>query len=175
MFLAAAVIVLNQFEDIQRYLQVPHDVELGRILALWLDQVLSGTIGESRTATLVVGVFWAVVGLVVYMFLRGLAQLAIELDDDLDSRKYVWPKGTDRYRPLRIFLEQVGFRLVAIFSLIFAIFWPVAAILRGPILVDFLGPNKIIQLTVWFFASVLTWHIVIILVRLMLLRARLFG
>lgn len=173
-FLAGLTIILNQFEAIQHFLQIPHNVELGRIFALWLDQFLSGAIGESRTQTLVVGLFWAVVGLVVYAFLRGLARLAVELDDDLSIQGYVWPKGTDRFLPLKLFLEQAAFRLVAIVGFVLLVFGPVAALLRGPVFVDFLGPDKTIQFIVWFVAGMLTWHALVILARLLVLRARLF-
>lgn len=174
-FLAGAAIVLNQFDMIKKYLQLPHDFQLTHVVAGWADTLLTHTIGASRTETLVVGLFWAVVGLIVYMFLRGLARLAIELDDDLGVRGFVWPKGTDRYRPLRVLGEQFAFRLAALIGFILLIFVPVAAVLRGPLFADFLGPNKVLQFVVWFVASLLVWHLVVIALRLVMLRARLLG
>ncbi len=172
-FLTGVGIILNQFNAINTYLQLPHDLDFGRILAGWADRLLSITIGESRTDILVVGLFWAGVGLVVYMFLQSIARLAVQLDENLQARGYVWPKGTDRYRPLRILAKLVAFRLMTFVCLILVVFGPLVGVLRGPILVDFLGQNAGIQLLFWFLVSVLIWHIVIILLRLLLLRPRL--
>lgn len=174
-FLAGLAIVLNQFDIVKQYLQLPHDFQFGHVVAGWADTFLTKTIGETRTETLVVGLFWAVVGMVVYLFLRGLARIAVELDDDLGIRGYVWPKGTDRYGPLRRLAEQFAFRLVAVVALIIVVFEPLAAVLRGPVFVDFLGPNHILQIVVWFVVAVIVWHVAVILLRLMTLRARLFG
>ena len=174
-FLAALNMVLDQFEMIKKVLQIPQNVEFTRMLASGADRLLSSAIGETRTETLVVGIFWAAVGLIVYVFLHGLSRIAVELDDDLVARRYIWPKGADRYAPLRVLEQQIIFRGAAIVGLIFVLFGPLAAVLHGPILKEFIGPSLIMQYVFWFLASVLTWHIVVILLRLITLRARLFG
>lgn len=174
-FLSGAAIVLNQFESIKGFLELPRSFQLTRILASWADSLLTSTIGESRTETLVVGLFWAVVGLIVYMFLRSLARFAMELDDDLGARRLVWPRGTDRYLPLRQLAEQAVLRGVAVLLFLLVALGPLAAVVRGPILTGFLGPNKPLQYAVWFFAGILMWHILTVLMRLAALRARLFG
>jgi hypothetical protein len=173
-FLSGLVIVLNQFAVIKSELQLPQNLQFGRMIAKWVDNLLTNTISQARTEILVVGLFWAIVGLVVYMFLHGLARFILELDDDLDARRYVWPKGTDRYRPLRILAEQAAFRLVALIILGIVIAGPLSAVIRGPIFADFLGPSKPLQYVVWFIGSVAVWHLVAILLRLIALRARVF-
>ena len=174
-FLSGLTIVLNQFDLIQKYLQLPHDLQIVRTLASWADRALTNTIGVSSTETLVVGLFWAGVGLAVYFCLCGLSRLMIEFDDDLDVRGYVWPKGVNRDRPLREFAEKTAFRLIAIVGLLITVFGPLAAVLRGPLFVDFLGSNELLQYAVWFIAGFITWHVVVVLLRLIALRARLFG
>jgi len=173
-FLSGMAIILNQFDFIKNQLQLPHNLQFGRMIAHWVDNLLTNTISQSRTETLVVGLFWAVVGLVVYLFLHGLARFILELDDDLDARRYVWPKGTDRYRPLRILTEQAAFRVVAIIILGIVIAGPLASVIRGPILIDFIGTNKPLQYVVWFIGGLVVWHLVAILLRLIALRARVF-
>jgi hypothetical protein len=174
-FLAGLTIVLNQFNFIKHFLELPQSLQVSRAVAGWADKVLTTTIGESRTEALVVGLFWALVGLVVYMFLRGLARFIIELDDDISVRRYVWPKGADRYRPLRILAEQAVFRLSALIALAIVIFGPLAAVLSGPVFIDFIGDNQVLQYVIWFLTGVLLWHIIVILLRLLALRARLLG
>jgi hypothetical protein len=174
-FLAGLGIVLNQFDMIKKYLELPHSLQVTHSVTGWVDQILTTTIGESGTGTFVVGLFWAVVGLVVYMFLRALARLAVELDDNLNARGFVWPKGANRYRPIKIFIEQAAFRLVASIALLIFVLGPLAAVLRGPVYVDFLGPSEPLQYVVWFVAGLLSWHIVVVLLRLITLRPRLLG
>ncbi|HEX8227293.1 MAG TPA: hypothetical protein VF572_05490 [Candidatus Saccharimonadales bacterium] len=174
-FLTALAMILNQIDSIKEYLQIPSNLELFRVLAGWADTLLKSTIGESKTDVLVVGFFWALVGIIVYMFLRALARFIIELDDDIAVRKYVWPKGADRSRPLRNWAQRAAFRLVATIVLALVLAGPLAAVIRGPVFVDFVGPSVILQNVIWFFAGLLVWHIVTILIRLMALRARLFG
>jgi hypothetical protein len=174
-FLAGAAMILVQFPYIQQYLQLPQDLHLTRTIAAWANHVLISTIGETRTQTLVVGSFWALVGLAVYIFLHGLAQIFTELDDDIEARHYIWPKGSDRDRQLHRLLEQAIFRGAAFIALILFVFLPLAAVLRGPVLVGFLGPDHMLQNIVWFILSVLCWHAVVVLLRLVSLRARLFG
>lgn len=174
-FLAGIGIVLNQFENIKKVMDVPNNLEVSRIFTGWADRALTGTIGESSTETLVVGLFWAIVGLAVYVFLRSLARIITDLDDDLDVSHYVWPKGANRYGPLKTFAEQTIFRLTAFVLLMLVFFGPLSAALHGPVLVDFLGPSKPLQYIVWFLAGFLVWHIITILLRLLVLKNRLFN
>ncbi len=182
--LSGLTVVLNQFDMIKKYLELPNDLQISRVLAGWADHLLMNTIGPSRTETLVVGLFWAVVGLGVYLFLCGLSRLVIELDDDLNVRGYVWPRGANRDRPLQVFAEQTAFRLVAVAALLIVVLDPLAAVFRGPVFVDYLnslgsqgslGSNQPLLYVVWFVAGFVTWHVVTVLMRLIALRARLFG
>lgn len=173
-FLATVSIILNQFKEVKQYLQLPYELDLLRMIAGWADQLLNNTIGESRTQVLVVGLFWALVGFGVYIFLRGLARIFIDLDDSLEVRHFVWPRGGNREEPLHTLEQQVAFRAAACIIFLIFIFVPLAAVLRGPILTDFLGPNLALQYTVWFAASVLAWHVAVVLLRLIVQRARLF-
>jgi hypothetical protein len=107
------------------------------------------------------------------MFLRGLARYIAELDDGIEVRRYVWPKGADRSKPLRLTMERTAFRGFALFGLILVIFGPLPTIFRGPVMVGFLGENKILQYAVWFLAGLLIWHAIVVLLRLIMLKVRL--
>jgi len=169
-FLSLFAIIVNQFADIRSFLEVPHNVQLMRIVTVWIDQSLTNVIGKSRTETLVVGLFWAIVGLVVYMFLRGVAQFLMNLEENFTARKYVWPRGTNRYAPIKRLAEQAILRLGALVGFVFVVFVPLAAVLRGPVFVDIIGDSMPIQYVVWFVASYLSWHLAVILLRLVTLR-----
>ena len=171
-FLALFVIIVNQFADIRSLLEIPHNAQLVQIVTIWIDQLLTSLIGKSRTETLVVGLFWAVVGLVVYMFLRGIAEFIVNLDENIAARKYVWPRGTDRHKPIKRLAGQAVLRISAIFGFIFVVFVPLAAVLRGPVFVNLAGDSKPVQYVVWFVSSYIAWHLVTVTLRLMTLRAR---
>lgn len=174
-FLAVLAIVLNQFGMINNYLKLPHDLHVAQNIARLADRFLTAVIGVTKTETLVVGLFWAMVGFIVYIFLRGLSQFIMDLDQNLSARKFVWPKGTNRYRPLQLLAEQAVFQIFAFLGLIVFIFGPLAAVLRGPVFTGLVGSVAAVQYFVWFIASMVVWHIVVILLRLLFLRPRLFG
>jgi len=174
-FLAAATLALNQVDWVKHYLRLPSNADVQRTVTRGADHVLTSVLGQSRTDVLVVGAFWALVGLGVYIFLRGLAQYIAELDDDISVRRFVWPKGADRGRPLRAMFERTAFRAAALAGLILVLVGPLAKTLKGPVFIDFLGPNKIVQYIVWFIASLLLWHAAVVLLRLVALRVRIIG
>lgn len=171
-FLTLAVIVLYQFEGIRRYLRLPETIDVWQGVASWADRTINSMIGESRTEVVVVGAFWAIVGLVVYALLHGLARYIAELDDDFAVRRFVWPKGADRSRPLKLLVERTAIRIVALVGLGVVVFGPLAAVVKGPVFAGQLGDYTILLYPVWFIASMLMWHAVVVLVRLFVLRVR---
>lgn len=172
-FFSGLVVVLNQFGFVKDYLQIPRDFNFLRVITGWLDSALTALIGQSRTETLVVGLFWAFVGLGVYVFLQGMARFILELGDGIDARKYYWPKGTDRNRPLVEAAQRFAFRATAFIGLVFVVFVPLARLLDGPVWTVFLGPNVPFQLVVWFMVLWLTLHLCVVLMRLVALKPRL--
>ncbi len=173
--LAIATLVLNQIEWIRTYLLLPDNLQVFRTVAGWVDVFLTKILGASTTNVVVVGAFWAIVGLGVYLFLRGLARYIMELDDSIEARRYVWPRGADRDRPLRVMLERTLFRLVALVLLLMTVFGPLASTLKGQMYADFFGPNENVVNLAWFLISLFWWHAVVVLLRLVLLKPRLVG
>lgn len=174
-FLSVLIIVLSQFDFIEQYLQIPSSFQVMHLVFSGLDKVLTGVLGEGRTAAFVVGAFWAVVGLGVYVFLRGVAHFFMDLGEGYEARGYVWPKGANRNSELKLATERIIFQILAFLALLFVIFQPLANIVDGPVLVGFLGPNMILQFVVWFIASWLMLHVAVVLLRLLMLKPRLFG
>lgn len=171
---AAALLVLHQFQIIQQYLGLPRNIEFARVVKSWLDLGLNSILGQGLTQTFVVGFFWAIVGLGVYVFLRGIMKVMFDIGEGIDQRGYVWPQGANRYQPLLNALQRISFRFVFAVALIFWMFQPLARILDGPVFVDLIGPSRILQYIIWFFVAVATLHVTVILARLFALRERLF-
>lgn len=168
------VIVLEQFDYISESLALPQ-VNFLSTLTLWLERFLNATIGQSTTETLVVGLFWAVVGLGVYIFLRGIARFLTELGEGYEDKGNLWPRGVDPNRPLVQAAERIVARIVAFIALMVIVFGPLSAVLSGPIWVGFIGPNTLAQILFWLPVGVITLHLCVVLIRLVAFRARLFG
>lgn len=172
---AVMIIVANQFSFINKFLQLPTNLHVGRDLAQVMDRALTSTIGESRTTTLIVGLFWAGVGVVVYILLRSLARVATELDEDLGETRYVWPKGADRSKPIRELVSRLVLQGIALAGLFAVVLGPLAEALYRPVLVNLLSLGTAAKFIVWFLVLVLLLHSAVILMRLVALRPRLFG
>lgn len=173
-FGALLVIVLNQFPYIQRYLDLPANIEFTRFFAHKLDVLLTSTIGEARTNIVVVGLFWAVVGLAVYVFLQALSRFMMQIGEGFEEQRYVWPKGANRRQPIVQATELALFRLVAFIGLLFMVFQPLASLIKGVPFKDFIGPNLPLQYFIWFVSLFVVLHCCIVLLRLVSLKVRLF-
>jgi hypothetical protein len=173
--IAAVVIVANQFSVVNKVLQLPTNLHVGRELAEASDKVLTSTIGAGRTTTLIVGLFWAGVGIVVYIVLRSLAKIATDLDENIGETRYIWPKGADRSRPLRQLFGQLLLRAIALAGLLAVLLGPLAEALHRPVLVHVLDLNTFMTYVVWFVALVLLMHSAVVLLRLVMLKPRVLG
>lgn len=172
--LAGLIMVLHQFSSIQQYLGLPRNIQFAQFVKDTLDVVLNSSLGQGKTEVFVVGFFWALVGLGVYVFLRGVAKAMFDLGESLDQRGFVWPKGTNRYRPLLETLQRLVFRFVITLLILFWLLQPLARVLDGPVFASALASSNILLYVVWAAVMVLSFHVFIILVRLFALRARLF-
>jgi hypothetical protein len=170
-FASALIIFLHQFTFIEHYLQIPDNVNFLRMFLGWLDRTVTAIIGETRTEVIVVGLFWAVVGLGVYIFLLGIARFISDLSAGMDERRYVWPKGVDRNQALRQAIQRIIFRILAFDGLVIVILGPLSRLLNGPVH-GYTAPVKYI---IWFVLLWFTMHLAVVLIRLTALKPRLFG
>lgn len=173
-FLMGLVIFVHQIPAMEQYLEIPKNFNLLRTISTWLDHALTSLIGESRTETLVVGLFWAIVGLGVYMFLRGISHFATEVSEGFDERQYLWPRGADRNAGMSEATHRAGFQILAFIILLVVTFGPLQHVLTGPVWQAFIGPSTGLQLGIWFIAGLVVCHLWLILLRLTLLKPRVF-
>lgn len=166
--------VLHYFEVIQQYIGLSGSLNIGSILKGWLDTLLNSTLGQGFTETFVVGLFWAMVGLGVYIFLRGVMKLLFDISESMGERGYVWPRGADRHRPMVVAIERTSFQVVVALILFFWVVQPVVRLLEGPVFVDAIGQSMILQYIIWVVLTVLSLHFAVVLLRLVLLRERVF-
>jgi hypothetical protein len=170
-FGAGLVIGLHQLSSIQQYLQVSSDINFSHVFLNRLDGAVNTLLGQTRTDALVVGLFWAGVGLVTYVLLRGIAHFIADVEEGIDARRYLWPRGVDHNRALLEAFERVLFRILAFAGFIVVLFGPLARLLGGPLH----GESNPLNYVVWFVLLWLSLHLCVVLVRLTVLKLRLFG
>lgn len=173
-FFSGLLVLFHQIPVIEQYIDVPEGFNVFRLITSWLDSFLTGVFGETSTETLVVGLFWALVGLGVYIFLRGIGRFIDEFSEGVEEREYMWPKGADRNRGVHEAARRSLFRSLAFIGLLLVVFGPLARVLGGPVWTVFLGPSQPLQLGVWFVATCFVLHIIVVLLRLIVLKPRLF-
>jgi hypothetical protein len=174
-FLAGMIVLLHQFQFIEQYLQIPGNVNFMRMFLDWLDRTATSLLGDTVIETAVVGLFWAIVGLCVYVFLRGLVQFISDIAAGADERTYVWPRGTNRNRALMEALERVMLRTFAFLGLAVVVLGPLARATNGPVLLGLAGGNAVLKYVVWFIVLWLLMHLSVVLMRLIMLKPRIFG
>ncbi len=173
--LAGLLMVLHQSDSIRQYLEIPSDIELLQSVKSFVELLLTGLLGQSRTETVVVGLFWAAVGLAVYLFLQGLIKILFDLGQSIQERSYIWPQGSDRNRQVVRHLQRIGFQAAALLAVMWWFLRPLARVLNGPVLTDLIGTSTVMQYLVWFVTIVLSLHVLVVLLRLVVLRMRLIG
>lgn len=169
--LTGLVAVLHEFSSLKQYLQIPGDVDFFRMLTSWLDRAITSHFGESVVATLVVGLFWALVGLVVYGLLVGLAGTFNDLSRGFDQRKYIRPRGMSRNQALVEAAQQAAVRLTGVVGLIFMVFGPLVRLVSGPPN----NPATTAGWVVWFGLLWLALHACVVFGRFIALKPRLLG
>ena len=173
--LMGMTIFLHQIPAIEQDLQLPAGFSVGRLLGSWLDKLLTAHLGESWTETLVVGLFWAVVGLGVYLLLQGIASFATEVSKGFEERGFLWPKGTDPNHGVSEAVRRAGFQISSFSALLVVTFGPLQRLWEGPVFEKALGTHTILQFVVWFLVGLVAIHLWVVLLRLTLLRSRLFS
>lgn len=121
--------------------------------------------------------FWVVVGIIIYSLLHGLGNIFVDLEENLQERNYLWPSYADRNRHMAIFITKTGFR-VAIFILlmVYALILMPKGLHRLNGVVDRGGDtiNVVIHYALFLGGSWLLMHGLIIFLRLLLLKTRVF-
>jgi hypothetical protein len=169
-------IVVHQFANIREALGIPHGIDLQGLVGNGLNTAALHIFGADHTNTAVVALFWAVVGVFVYMLVLGITGALRELGTGLEEQTYLWPKGVNPHAPLKGFAERVGVHVLAFIILLLYIFLPLAIVLHGPLLLgSWLAGNSVLLHIVWFVLGTITWHGLTVVLRLLFLRERLLG
>lgn len=178
--LALITLALSNIDFITEFLLLPPDFSLKTAVLGSVEELLAQLFGQRTAATLITGIFWGVVGMIVYVLIWLFGNFSTELSNDLALSRFMHPRGADTYSPLKGFLFRlifqffIGVLVVIYLNLLITVMLPVWAT-RYNIAVDMwphAGSIWVILLTLA--TQVLALHLLTVLFRLLLLRKRIF-
>lgn len=180
LFVAISTLFISNVSFVRDFIFAPSDFSLWTVILDSINSLLDRFVGEGTARTVVVIVFWALVGLLVYAVIWVLSNFSDELGNDLALTKYVHPRNVDTSSPLRDFISRTLFRIAIFVLLVFyaVIFWQALlpfcmdqfrqALGAWPTLESFKA--ALIGVAV----QVITLHVFIVFARLLFLKKRIF-
>lgn len=175
----AVIIIVNQFHRLYSADLTTIDTATfkGTFLSgftRWL-----GSLYHSRNLSIVaVYIFWLLIASIVYAMAFKVTKNANEIAEDIKIRHYVWPVGADRNNPMKQYLEKFGTKLIIIVTLFLYLikltpplinWWKLHYVFTGD-----LPHNLLIGLGLFVFMA-LYIHGLVVLIRLFILRIRIFN
>jgi len=180
--LATIILALSSLSDyVRNLLLTPSNFNFSDSVLTTINDMLSQLIGDLAARNLVVVVFWGIIGLLVYIFVWLGINFSTELGNDLAYTKYVHPKGVDVSSPLRDFLSKSLFRACSGIVLFFyaltmvGVLIPLASGLFYQAGELFFSIASLLHILMAVGITIISLHTLIIFVRLVTLRKRIFG
>jgi len=175
-------VIVRSAKSLQQYLYIPNGLNVKGGVLNFLNNSITSLFGIQRANVVVLSIFWGMVGIIVYVLLAGLMAVFAGFDKDLEERKYIVfaHKNYDHNEPLKRDIRRIGFR----FAIGICLLYYVTHVLAYFLNTKFAGMNqgnltfsiyKVRSLAVLFLAECLALHGVVILLRLLILRRRIFN
>lgn len=180
LFVAISTLFISNVSFVRDFIYAPTDFSLWAIILDSINSLLDRFVGEGTARTVVVIVFWALVGLLVYSIIWIISNFSDELGNDLAMTKYVHPRNVDTTSPLRDFISRTLFRVAVLVLLVLyaVLFWQALlpfcmdqfrqALDAWPTLASFKAA------LIGIAAQVITLHIFVVFARLLFLKKRIF-
>lgn len=179
--LSLITLLVRLVSSLQHYLNVPTSWHVGSALLVLINDFLLKLLSTSRLDTVVLSIFWVLVGLVVYLFLKAAVYFFAEMGQDIvQSRHYMQPRDRGPQNELSQLVMHGFFRLITLIFLIFYLIWMITFLSHGPastiaIFGHWPTSSSGICDTVFFVTECIAWHILTILLRIVSMRNHLFG
>lgn len=179
--LAILSIFISNANVVNNFLYTPSDFHLSSSILNSINSLLQRFVGDHIARAGVVAFFWALIGLLAYLFIWVVMNFSNELGNDLAIKRYTHPSGVDTSSPLRTFLSRSLFRLLVFIFLVFFLYILIVVILPicGGLFKEagsFWPKLRAFKLGLIGVATELVaLHLFTVFLRLMLLRKRVFG
>jgi hypothetical protein len=179
--LSIVLLLLQQIPNFQPYLELPSNWHVGSIILVVLNDFLLKLFGTSKLDTIVLSIFWMVVGLVVYLFLKSAIAFCVEMAQDIDETKnFVHPQQPNEASEFKQLITRGFFRLFVLIIAVFYFIWMVEFFAHGkaanvPIFGQWFESFPLFRDISIFIVQCFALYVFTILLRLVLIRKRLFG
>lgn len=179
--LMVVIFVSSNFEMFKSTFLLPDDFSLTGGILNSATNLLENFAGPNVSRAMVLSIFWAIIGLIVYAAVWIISNFTDELGNDLAATKFAHPKNIDTASPLKDFLSKSFFRLIVVIIYVYYLNILITVILGytgtsfkksvelWPHLQAFI--SFIIGLTL----GLICLHLFTVFTRLLLLRKRVFG
>lgn len=180
-FLSVATMALSSQSFLKSWLYVPKDFNIFREVLHSIDSFLPRILGERIGGSLSLGIFWGFIGMIVYLIIWLFMNFSTELNNELVLSKYVHPTNTAPQPHVRQFIAKLVFRMFVLVIMVFYI-----NLILGSLL-PFFGTKYRLVIAEWskhnylvstllltIAGQMLSLHAITVLVRLLLLRKRVF-
>jgi hypothetical protein len=119
LFLSIVTLSLSNSSTLRELFFISPDFDLISAVLQSISDLVQLAVGDQLAAPLSLAIFWALVGMVVYIFIWVGGNFSTELSNDLALTKYIHPRGVDPRSPLRDLISKTIFRFVMVIILIF--------------------------------------------------------
>ncbi len=177
-FTAAFLLAISNLGSLRDLFYLPPDFDLYQIVTNFITDTLTGWFGEQSAATLMTGLFWALLGGLIYIVIWIGLNFTIELQNDLVVTRYRHPKGVDTLSPLKHFVLLSIYRsFVGVITIMYVawLLWqqlPPWLNELGLLTTYWKTPDYMLRFATGILGHMLALHVLVILVRLLLLRKR---
>lgn len=179
--LSMVTLLLHQVQNFQRYLNLPSNWHIGSVLLVLVNDFLLKLFGTSRLDTIVLSIFWVLVGLVVYLFLKATILFFVEMGQDItQSNHYVQPTNRGSRGETSQLVTYTFFRLTVLIITIFYFVWMLTFFSRQSAsnvtsFGHWLSNIPLLRGIIFFLLECFAWYVLTVLLRLIFMKNRLFG
>ncbi len=180
-FACGLTLAMSNIDAVRNFLYVSGDFHPISAGVGIIDYFLTKLVGQKIAGSLSLGLFWAMVGVVINLVWIIFANFSTELNNDLVFSNYIHPRAADPKAPLREFgikfAFRVGVTIIFIFLFGFTTKYGLPFITtRFASVIKNWPSSKNIGTVLWVsLFEILLLHSFIILARLATLRKRVFG
>ena len=176
-----ATLAISNSTVVRDLIFLPQDFQIKTAALDSLSRLIETVFGDQIARSGVVAIFWALVGLFVYILIWLGLNFSNELGNDLALTKYLHPRHVDTHSRLRDLISKVVFRAMALFILIFYVNLVMSTLLpyiggmfrvtlqQWPSMISlkYLGLGVILE--------IVALHGLVVMIRAIILRKRVFG
>ncbi len=178
--LSVLTLALSNVVFFQDLVFLPKDFSLKAATLDSLNNFIVKLVGDSIARSVVVAVFWASIGLLVYIMIWLLLNFSNELGNDLAVTRYMHPRNVDTNSPWRSYLSRVSFQITALVVFIFYLnvsfgaLIPYCGGLFKSALMQWPSLVALKYAVIGLASELVVLHVMILLIRTLMLRKRVF-